>query len=77
MEYQKTISLLNNKPNQPSKFKAKNWFEIYNESRDITKIIKLDLNLQCWGQVYLIIAMHIYYKLQKKHRQHQIIPIKR
>ena len=47
MEYQKTISLLDNKPNQPSKFKAKNWFELYNESQDITKIIKLDLNLQC------------------------------
>ena len=28
MEYQKIISLLENKPNQPSKFRTKNWVEI-------------------------------------------------
>ena len=28
MEYQKIIKLLDNTPNQPSKFKTKNWFEI-------------------------------------------------
>ena len=28
MEYQKIISLLENKPNQRSKFKTKNWVEI-------------------------------------------------
>ena len=26
----------------------------------ITKIIKLDLKLQCQGQVYVIIGMHMY-----------------
>ena len=25
MEYQKIVNLLNDKPNQPSKFKTKNW----------------------------------------------------
>ena len=28
MEYQKIISLLDNTPNQPSKFKTQNWVEI-------------------------------------------------
>ena len=28
MEYQKIIKLLDNTPNQPSKCKTKNWFEI-------------------------------------------------
>ena len=32
MEYQKMINLLENKPNQPSKFKTKNWVEVNNES---------------------------------------------
>ena len=33
MECQKKINLLDNTPNQPSKFKAKNWVEINDESR--------------------------------------------
>ena len=32
MQYQKIINLLDNKPNQPSKFSAKNWVEIYDDS---------------------------------------------
>ena len=33
MEYQKKINLLDNTPNQPSKFETKNWVEINDESR--------------------------------------------
>ena len=33
MEYQKTINLLDNTPNQPSKFRTKNWVEINDDSR--------------------------------------------
>ena len=33
MEYQKTINLLDNTPNQPSKFRTKNLVEINDESR--------------------------------------------
>ena len=33
MEYQKTVNLLHNTPNQPPKFKTKNWIEINDESR--------------------------------------------
>ena len=36
MEYQKIINLLDNTPNQPSKFKEKHWVEI-NEQRYINK----------------------------------------
>ena len=33
MEYQKIMNLLDNSPNQPSKFNTKNWVEINDESR--------------------------------------------
>ena len=33
MEYQKIINLLDNTPNQPSKFRTKNWVEINDDSR--------------------------------------------
>ena len=33
MEYQKIINLLDNTPNQPSKFKTKNWVEINDDAR--------------------------------------------
>ena len=35
MEYQKIINLLDYAPNQPSKFKTKNWVEINDESRGV------------------------------------------
>ena len=34
MEYQKTISLLDNTPNQPCKFRTKNWVEINDGARE-------------------------------------------
>ena len=33
MEYQKIINLLENTPNQPTKFRTKNWVEIIDDSR--------------------------------------------
>ena len=33
MEYLKIIDLLNNTPNQPSKFRTRNWSEINDESQ--------------------------------------------
>ena len=38
MEYQKIINLLDYAPNQPSKFKTKNWVEIDDESRGVYNI---------------------------------------
>ena len=37
MEYQKMINLLDNTPNQPSKFRTKNWVELTDELRNIIK----------------------------------------
>ena len=34
MEYQKIINLLDNTPDQPSKFRTKNWIEINDESKE-------------------------------------------
>ena len=33
MEYQEIINLLENRPNQPTKFRTKNWVEINDDSR--------------------------------------------
>ena len=33
MEHQKIINLLGNTPNQPTKFRTKNWVEVNDESR--------------------------------------------
>ena len=37
MEYQKITHLLDNKPNQPTKFRTKNWVEINGESHGVYK----------------------------------------
>ena len=48
MEYQKTMNLLDKTPNQPFKFRTKNWFEIKDDPRTrIAQILKLNLKLQC------------------------------
>ena len=48
MEYQRVINLLDNTPNQPSKLITKLWVETkINQAEIITKIIQLDLKLQC------------------------------
>ena len=60
MEYQKKINLLDNTPNQPIKFRTKNWVEINDDSREIHNTNSQSLKLQCQGQVYVIIVMHIY-----------------
>ena len=38
MEYQKIINLLENKPNQPSKFNTKNWVEVNDELRGVYNV---------------------------------------
>ena len=35
MEYQKTINLSDNMPNQPSQFRIKNWVEVNDKSREM------------------------------------------
>ena len=60
MECQKIINLLDNTPNEPSKFRTKNWFEINDDANSITPIVTLNLKLQCWSQVFVIIVMRTY-----------------
>ena len=45
MEFQKIINLFDNTPNQPTKFRTKNWVEINDGSRGKI-IVKLNLKLQ-------------------------------
>ena len=52
MEYQKIINLLQNTPNQPTKFRAKNLVEIIDDSRGT-------YNTNSQIQVYVIIVMHM------------------
>ena len=49
MEYQEIANLLDdNKSNEPSKFRTKNWVEVNDESRGtLMLIVKLSLKLQC------------------------------
>ena len=57
IESQKIKKLLESTPNQPSKFRTKNWTEVNNESRwtyNVNSQIKFKT-----GQVYVIIVMHI------------------
>ena len=44
MEYKKILSLLQNKPNQASKFRTKNWVQINDDSHGVygTRVCKLD-----------------------------------
>ena len=42
------INLLENAPNQPMKFRTKNWLEINDDSMErTTLIVKLNLKIQC------------------------------
>ena len=60
MEYQKIINLLDNAPNQPSKFRTKNWVEINDEAHGTYNKV-LNLKRQCQSQIFMIIVMHIYF----------------
>ena len=61
MEYQKIINLLDNASNQSSKFRAKKWIGINDDSMgtyNTNKQIKFKTTML--NQVYMIIVMHIY-----------------
>ena len=66
MEYQKVANLLENVPNQPSKFRARNWFEINDQSRgtytsnDIRfKTTMLRSNLWDYAGTYILLKVTI------------------
>ena len=46
MEYQKLIKLIDNTPNQPTKFRIANWVEVMIQVDCIKPIIKLNSKVQ-------------------------------
>ena len=63
MEYQKVINLLDNKPNQPSKFRKKNCVEINNDSHGVYNIgsqIRFR-TMMLKSSNDMIIVMHIHF----------------
>ena len=67
MEYQKIINLLENSPNQPSKFRTKNWVEVNGGSRgtyNVNSQIKfktsmLRSSLCDYGDAYILVSATI------------------
>ena len=67
MEYQKIINLLKNTPNQPSKFRTKNWVEENDESRgtySVNSQIKLKTSMLAsslcdYSDAYLLVSATI------------------
>ena len=63
MEYQKIINLLDNAPNQPSKFRTKDWIEIndnargrYNKDSQIKfKTLMLKSSLYDYSDAYILV----------------------
>ena len=80
MEDHKIISLLDNKPNQPSKFRTKNWVEINDNSRgtyNINSQIKfktsmLRSSLCDYCDAYILVNGTIYMLEQKQMMQQEL-----
>ena len=54
MEYQKIINLLENRPNQPSKFRTKSWVEVNDESH-----VTYNVNSQVKFDAYILVSATI------------------
>ena len=59
MEYQKIINLLHNAPNQPTKFRTKNWVKINDKSRGMYNKDN-QIRFKTSMLVYVITTIHIY-----------------
>ena len=67
MEYQKIVNLLNDKSNQPSKFRTRNWVEINDEARGTCspnkqikfKISMLRSSLCDYSDAYILVKGNI------------------
>ena len=60
MEYQKTGNLLDNKSNQPSTFRTRNWVEINDDSRGTYTDADITFKTTMLNLIYAIIQMHTY-----------------
>ena len=80
MEYKKKIFFLDNTPNQPTKFRTKNWVEIsddahemYNTNNQIKLKTSMLKSILCdYGDAYILSSGAIIVKTQE-HQQLQII----
>ena len=67
MEYQKIINSLENAPNQPSKFRTKNWIEINDDIRGVYspnkqirfKTVMLKSSLCDYSDAYILVKGNI------------------
>ena len=63
MEYQKTINLIDDTPNQPSRFRTKGWIETNHNlwgTNNINNQVKFKTKIMIKNQVYVIIVMRTY-----------------
>ena len=77
MEYQKKINLIDNKSNQPFKFRTKNWVEINNEERGTyntnsqmklrTSILRS--NLRDYSDAYILVSGAISHNISSRWRK--------
>ena len=65
MEYQKITNLLDNTPNQPTKFRTKYWVEVNDDTRGTYNTDKqIKFKTSKLNQVYEILMIHIYLYLE-------------
>ena len=65
MEYQKITNLLDNTPNQPTKFRTKYWVEVNDDTRGTYNTdSQIKFKTSKLNQVYEILMMHIYLYLE-------------
>ena len=65
MEYKKIINLLDNTPNQLSKFMTKNWVEINDDARGTyNKNSQIEFKTSILSEVCVIIVMHMYLRVK-------------
>ena len=65
MEYQKITNLLDNTPNQPTKFRTKYWVEVNDDTRGTYNTdSQIKFKNSKLNQVYEILMMYIYLYLE-------------
>ena len=61
MKYQKLTNLLDITPNQPTKFRTKNWLEINDDSREMYNTnSQIKFKTSMLRSIYVITVMRIY-----------------
>ena len=61
MVYEKIIYFSDNTPNEPSKFRTKNWVEV-NDNLRVTYSTNSQVKFETSSQVYLFLVIHTYFQ---------------